>query len=234
MPRCQRTLRLLDGKPDATVWQCPFCPDGERYERVTDSDLLHFGQMAFHAAVRDFGAPWDARVSTRLIRGLMPECVRNMAPRGYDLYLSAGADALQLRLQIGHEMFHRVCSQGQVFHWTHEMMACVFSVRLLRASGFADYAAQMDASYHAQAELLPLADLLTADVAFAPYPAGLYGRAYVTGDALLSLVGWAALADLVALNAAGRSRLPDFARWQSALPMGSRLQVTALLQSAGC
>lgn len=211
MPRCQRTLRLLEGTTGATSWVCPFCTDGERYALVTDADLLGYQAFAYAAAVRDFGCPADARLPLRLIAGLAPECVRTPPPRGYDLYLSHDADPLQHRLQIGHEMFHRVCSQGQIFHWAHEMMACVFSVRLLRASGYDNYATQMDTLYYLQAEQLSLEGMLTADVTVPPYPPGLYGRAYATGIALTNRIGWEALCRHVAPDKQGQAIPPHSA-----------------------
>jgi hypothetical protein len=216
MPRCQRTFRRLG--PGETLpgsgaarWTCPFCPDAEVYASVRDTDLLHYAHLAEASCRADFGDPSDAGRPTLLLFGLRPECVREPDDRRYDLYLQRDSDPYQLRLQIGHEMFHRVCSQGRVFHWTHEMLACLVSVRLLRRHGMEDYAAQIEREYETQAERLSLTEMMRADLTAPPYPEGLYGRAYVTGRSLADAVGWPALCLL------GRTRngtdIPDVAGW---------------------
>jgi hypothetical protein len=226
MPRCQRTFR---GLPEAATtpgngggrWVCPYCPDAELYETVRAPDLLEYARQAEEACIRDFGRPDDAdRCPTLLLRGLRPECVRDPRERRYVIYLQRDSDAYQTRLQIGHEVFHRVCSQGRIFHWTHEMLACLVSVRLLRRNGFDEYAEQTAREYRQQAEALPLSGLLRADLwaGEATYPPGFYGRAYVTGHTLLEAVGWGALTRLA--RRLGRDGAPDVDAWLSSLPAG--------------
>lgn len=221
MPRCQRTFRYL-GEGVVTVgagvgvWVCPHCPDRETYSTVRDADLLAYGTFAQNACVADFGAPADPKRPSVLLRGIRPECVYEPTERHYDIYLAAHSDPWQARLQMGHEIFHRVAGEGRVFHWTHEMLACLFSVRLLRRSGFAEYANQITAQYVAEAEACPLSLLLAADPwREAEYPAGYYGRAFVIGTALKGAAGYGTLCRLArTLDPGG---VPDVAAWLRSL-----------------
>jgi hypothetical protein len=148
--------------------------------------------------------------------GLRPECVYEPTDRRYEIYLATGSDPWQARLQMGHEIFHRVAGEGNVFHWTHEMLACLFSVRLLKRSGLTEYAEQITAQYVAEAEQCPMSTLLNADPwRDAAYPAGYYGRAFVTGLALQGAVGYAALCRLA--RARSRAGEPDVAVWSESL-----------------
>ena len=141
MPRCQRTFRRLSERRPATggggvCWICPHCPDHEVYATVQEADLLDWACRAEREGGRDFAVAPDAARPTLLLRGLHPECVYEPADRRYEIYLKDGSDPWQLRLQIAHEMFHRLCSRGRIFHWTHEMLACLFAVRLLGRHGY--------------------------------------------------------------------------------------------------
>lgn len=227
MPRCQRTFRKLPlgvALPGvgAMRWVCPHCADGEAYETVRDGDLLHFAHLALANAIRDFGPPNDVRRPVLFLTGLYPECVREPSDKRYDIYLQRGSDVWQCRLQIGHELFHRVCSQGRVFHWTHEMLACVFSMRVLQARGLTDYARAIEEHFARQATDLSVAQMQAAPLFGGnTYPPGLYGRAYLTGQALTEALGWPALCKLarwgVADTAAGAS-VPDVTGWLHSLP----------------
>jgi|GEM_PF-1898091 hypothetical protein len=233
MPRCQRTFeRLPEGatSPGTGVrrWVCACCDPPEAYETLRDPDLLHYAGLAENACAADFGRPADASRPTLLLLGLRPECVLEPVDRRYDIYLARGSDPLQMRLQIGHEVFHRCCSQGRVFHWTHEMLACLVSLRLLRRHGAADYAAREEARYREEARACPLAALLAADPwASAEYPPGYYGRACVVGLALSEAVGWDRLRRLARrLTPAG---VPDVAGWRDSLPPDMRIAVDTCL-----
>jgi hypothetical protein len=176
MPRCQRTFYGLgEGRVAAGVgsrrWVCGHCPDAETYETVRDPDLLNYAARSFRRCAQWFGAPGDAARPTVLVLGLRPECVHEPGERRYDLYLQRDTDPWQMRLQIGHEMFHRVCSQGRIFHWTHEMLACLVSVRLLREHGLNDYAGQTERQWLAEAPRLSPAALRAVDLWATPaYP----------------------------------------------------------------
>ena len=212
MPRCQRTFRKLTASTaGSATFPCPYCPEQETYETVQAADLLNYAALAYAACVRDFGAPDDGACPTLLIFGIAPECVFEPSERQYNLYLRHDAEPFQARLQIGHEMFHRVCSQGRVFHWTHEMLACLFSVRLLRQSGGEEYAAQMEQEYFTLAAQCSFQEMVTADLSRPPYPVGLYGRAYQTGVEWERTHGWPALCSLPrCLTPANR---PDVVAW---------------------
>ncbi len=230
MPRCQRTFqRLRDASQGGGQWICPYCPDAETYEIVYDADLLQYARLAEAAAIQEFGRPGDASRNTFLLRGLRPECVFEPVDRRYDVYLQRGSDALQLRLQIGHEVFHRVCSQGGVFHWTHEMLACLFSVRLLRQQGFEEYAAQTAREYREESKVCSLQTFLSADLwKMSCYPSGFYGRSYVTGSALKSVIGWPALCRLARFRV--ERGAPDVYRWLDSLPEDARREAGRVLE----
>ena len=236
MPRCQRTFRRLsrgETVPGTGVrrWGCPHCSDAEIYEAVRDADLNEYARLAYDDCVADFGPPSDAAWPTVLVLGLRPECVREADEKRYDLYLQTGSDPWQLRLQIGHETFHRVCSQGRVFHWTHEMFACLVSVRLLRRFGLSDYAEKREREWQTEAALLPVAALRDTNLwAGAPYPPGLYGRAYVTGARLVEAVGWRRLCALARARPPSGGT-PDVNAWLAALPDEARARVLAVLAS---
>ena len=209
-PRCR--------KPGGGAGVCPFCADAETYETVQAADLLDYARRAETLCRADFGLPSDSSRPTLLLFGLRPECIREPDDRRYDIYLQRDSDPYQLRLQIGHEMFHRVCSEGRIFHWTHEMLACLVSVRLLRRSGADAYADQIEREYEAQAAQLSFDAFQNRDLSAPPYPPGLYGRAYITGRSLLEVVGWSALCRLArALDATGN---PDLRCWQKNLAPG--------------
>jgi len=234
MPRCQRTFKSLGegvvtpGGGGARRWTCPYCPDSEVYETVTDTDLLSYAALALSACERDFGPPHDRSRTALLLLGLRPECVLEPADRRYDLYLQSGSDPFQLRLQIGHEMFHRVCSRGRIFHWTHEMLACLCAVRLLRRCGAEEYAEETVRRYGNAAHELTVTEMMTLDLWAAPaHSAGFYGRAFVTGVELEQAVGWPALCRLArCLDSTGA---PDISTWLSLLPANARSDCQRIL-----
>jgi hypothetical protein len=199
---------------------------------IQDADLLQYARLAESTATEDFGRSGDASRNTVLFRGLRPECVFEPLERRYEVYLQQGSDALQFRLQIGHEVFHRVCSQGTVFHWTHEMLACLFSVRLLRNQGFEEYAAQTAQAYQREAESCSLETLLNTDLwKLSNYPPGFYGRGYVTGAALKAVVGWPALCRLARFRV--QQGTPDVAGWLESLPDAAKQAADHILETKG-
>ena len=225
MPRCQQTFRRLTEAqtvPGSGLarWKCSFCPEAEVYETIRSPDLLEYARQAQEFCVRDFGNPSDTGWPTLLLLGIRPECVREPNERRYDIYLQRDSDPYQLRLQIGHEIFHRVCSQGKVFHWTHEMLACLVSVRLLRRGGFEEYADQTEQDYQQRAKGLSHEEMTTTDRwsrgGTEVYTPNLYGRAYVTGLALQKAVGWNHLTRLTRFLT--RNGTPDTHTWLGQLP----------------
>ena len=243
MPRCQRTFRKLPigiALPGVGTmrWTCPHCAERETYQTLRDGDLLHFADLALNQAVRDFGPPQDIKRPMLLLTGLHPECVRETDDKRYDIYLQAGSDAFQLRLQIGHEIFHRVCSEGRIFHWTHEMLACVFSVRLLRQHNLVAYAEAVEAQFAEQSRLLTIEHLQAAplDAGLMGYVPGLYGRAFATGRALVNVAGWPALCKLARHNRSIGPKLPpvpDVIGWLETLSVQERHAACGILGITG-
>ena len=211
-------------------WVCPYCPDSEIYSVVQEPELLHYATLAENYCHQEFGKSSDAPRPYILLYGLHPECALEQNDRRYDIYLQHDSDGCQLRLQIGHEMFHRFCSQGRVFHWTHEMLACLTAVRLLRRLGNADYADEMARVYAAQAEKLSLSEMMNADLTLPPYPAGLYGRAFMTGLALQEIVSWNLLRRLS--RSMDKRGEPDISGWLTRLPAEVIGPVVATLKGA--
>ncbi|MBC8102851.1 MAG: hypothetical protein H7Z41_09715 [Cytophagales bacterium] len=238
MPRCQRTFHRLSSPISGghgangcgpVRWVCPHCPGAEVYEAVGETDLLQYARLAEAACIQDFGRPSDAARATFLLLGLRPECVLESADRRYEIYLQRGSDALQMRLQLGHELFHRTCSQGRIFHWTHEMLACLFSVRLLRQQGFEAYADQMSGQYRSEAQACPPGDFFAADLwTLTAYPEGYYGLAYTLGRALKTIVGWPALCRLTR-SCGEPGSPPNVKGWLAALPSRERAECEFLL-----
>ena len=222
MPRCQRTFHRLTHRhatagSGAAHWTCAHCPDAETYEAVCEPDLLDYLEQARVYCADRFGPSPDGQRPTLLLRGLRPECVYEPEDRRYEIYLQRGSDGWQLRLQIGHEMFHRACSRGRIFHWTHEMLACLTSVRLLRRAGMEPYAARMERDWLVEAGSLGVSEMLRLDLwTLSSYPPGFYGRAFATGAALTQAVGWDNLRRLARCASAGNA--PDVDGWLASLP----------------
>jgi hypothetical protein len=234
MPRCQRTFQRL-GEASVSAerhggarWVCPYCPEAETYETITEADLLSYVTLAEAACIQDFGPPQDRARPTVLLFGLRPECVLETVDRRYDLYVQHGSDPFQLRLQIGHEVFHRVCSRGRIFHWTHEMLACMVSVRLLHRYGMQDYAGGAARRYADEAAALPVNAMLGLDLWSSPsHPPGFYGRAYTTGVALEQAVGWPALCRLA--RTLDKNGNPDVPTWFSSLSENEKTNCLRIL-----
>ena len=237
MPRCQRTFfRLREGDREAesgvTRWACRHCPDGEVYETLQGGDLQSYAALAYAYCAESFGPPRDARRPTLLLLGLHPECAYEPEERRYDIYLQRGSDASQLRLQIGHEMFHRVCSWGRVFHWSHEMLACMVSVRLLHRHGQQEYARSIEQNWLREADKLSLSAMQATDLWANPcYPPGFYGRAYAAGVALTEAVGWDRLRPLA--RRLGADVAPDVDGWIAGLPPALGARARAVLRGTG-
>jgi len=238
MPRCQRTFRRLPDAPkfasagEACGWVCPWCADDrETYEPVVDRALLDYARFSQVQGTHDFGAPPDASRPMSFFLGLWPECVYEPVERRYEIYLKHGSDELQLRLQIGHEVFHRLCSRGKVFHWTHEMLACLQSVRLLEADGATAYADRMRRRYRDDAPRMSVADLLAIDLRLPAKhdPATLYGRAFALGEELREAAGWPALCRLARVGADG---VPDVAGWLRSLDAATAASCARLMGDA--
>jgi hypothetical protein len=130
-----------------------------------------------------------------------------------------------LRLQVGHEVFHWLCTPETaapgVFHWTHEMLAVITSLACVRLEhALADYANENEELFRQQAKSFSIAEMVTTrlstDPVHDPYPEGLFGRALETGAQLRSKVGWKRLRLLAScFDTAGRT--PDVRAWLEGL-----------------
>jgi hypothetical protein len=136
------------------------------------------------------------------------------------------ADWWRIRYQIAHELFHWLCTPPGTFHWTHELFAVEMAVRAMQELGEHDYVRRETERLAAEAELLSVSTMLVTpfgDVS----PAGLYGRAWVTGRALIDVIGWERLKSLArSFDEDGR---PDVANWVRALPQRGRAGVEGVL-----
>lgn len=109
--------------------------------------------------------------------------------------LVAGSTVYQERWQLGHEAFHAVWDR-HVFHWTHEAMACLTTLRRVEQWN-STYALTSAESAVRAAQGFTVADLRSHPVPDSPNPEAFYGRALLVGIELEELVGLGALADLV-------------------------------------
>lgn len=227
MPRCQRTFRYLLSStvvPEAggKQWTCPHCSEQEVYTSLRIPELLAYAAFAEKACLTHFGLPADHERPSAFWWGIRPECVYESNDRRYDIYLASDSDPWQARLQIGHELFHRIAGEGQIFHWTHEMLACLISVRLLEQHGEKEYAAKVVAQYTQEAEYCSRNRLLEMDPwAEAVYPVGYYGQAFVMGMALQDAVGWGELCHLARAPVVATGQ-PDVNGWLNDLSNSQR------------
>lgn len=161
----------------------------------------------------------------RLIWGSQPEYRPATTGRGGVLLMQEGSDWWQIRYQLGHEIFHWVCTPGRLFHWVHEMFAVEMSLRGMQAIGEHDYVREIRQRLASEATELAYREMQALSLE-PPYPTGLYGRAWITGRDLQAAVGWNRLKPLAAMFRAGE---PDMAGWFETLSPEERLQVTAVI-----
>lgn len=197
--QCQRGRRYIPAPgPDSQTWVCPFCPGHETYRRVDSGVPREVVGMAMAMCRAEFGVEDDG-VDTVVWLGQGGETVFEAAIGAYHVYLSRDANPLQILYQGSHEAFHRVCAPPVgVLHWLDEMLAVHFSLVFLERIGQVAHADINRTALRADAENCSPAQM-TATSAVS-YPEGLYGRAYLVGEALIEAVGW----DLFKLLAATR------------------------------
>jgi hypothetical protein len=136
------------------------------------------------------------------------------------------ADWWRIRYQIAHELFHWLCTPPGTFHWTHELFAVETAVRAMQELGEHDYVRKETDRLAAEAELLSLGAMLVTPFGDLP-PAGLYGRAWVTGRALVDAIGWERLKPLArSFDEQGK---PDVVAWIRALERPKRTAVEGVL-----
>lgn len=186
--QCQRTRLYLPGRPsEGETIVCPWCPGHEPYRRAeTQDDVALVVATAVELCRREFGVDDDG-IDTTVWLGEGPETVYESHILRYNVYLARDSDHWQIRYSGGHEAFHRVCSPCAGSHWCDELFAVLFSLVFLRSIGEGAHAERNE---H---QLIEQADACSPQDFFAytggPRP-GVYGRAFLVGRALVSLVGW--------------------------------------------
>jgi hypothetical protein len=142
------------------------------------------------------------------------------------LVVRDGTDWWRIRYQIAHEVFHWLCSPPQTFHWTHEMLAVETAVRAMDEIGEHEYAQRARDLLTEQAPLLSVEEMLATPLAQG-YPAGLYGRAWVTGRQLTEAVGWERVKQLA--SSFGADGKVDLLAWVRSVPGAERPLIEAVL-----
>jgi len=137
-----------------------------------------------------------------------------------DVYLEAGSDLHQLKLQSAHEAFHATFN-GKI-HWTHEVLATHFSVRHLQWTGEMSYATSVKDYFATEACAVSTATILRGDWPQFPKEAH-FGRAYVLGQHLIRAATWNRLKDLATT---------DVESWMKSLDGRISKRVSRLLSPA--
>lgn len=220
MPQCQRS-------PNNTVLQreafeltpgivrcpgepySPGCPGTELYIIVATGPLREYLDGSLSSCAERFGVQRD-ELPTDLWLGESPLTVLETSDR-WAIYLGRASDGLQLRRQIAHEAFHRVCGPGGAGHWTHEMLAEVFTMYRLTETADVQYAMQSIQEARQRASGVSMSELhaWTGGGEF-------YGKALAVGLELLDACGWEHVARLV--DYFDHDWRPDPERWLRALP----------------
>lgn len=192
--QCQRRRWYIPApEPNGQTWVCPFCPDHETYRRLDSGDMpREVVGMAMAMCRTEFGVEDDG-IETVVWLGQGGETVFEAAIGAYHVYLSRDANPLQILYQGSHEAFHRVCAPPVgVLNWLDEMLAVHFSLVFLERIGQVAHAVINRTVLRAEAETCSAAQMIAMNAV--PYPDGLYGRAYLTGEAMIEAVGWDLLA----------------------------------------
>ncbi len=112
-------------------------------------------------------------------------------------------------------------------HWAHEVLAVHFSLLFLDRIGQKAHAEKNRRLLRQQAHQCSLKQLVAMNNV--PYPAGLYGRAYILGEQLIAAVGWDQLKPLaLTRNVDGK---PCAEEWLCSLPRSERAEALAVLPS---
>jgi hypothetical protein len=200
----------------------PECPGGETYalrgagtsEAKAVDDALDVAWIRFHKRPNEPPVLWlVAEVpGGSNLEPIPPESTHDL-DRHPVIYLT-GRTADQLVFQAAHEVFHLLFTPVPTHHWLHELVAVVFSLDCLQATGRMAYLAAEIRELEAAAAALSLEELFKVDEM--PYPPGLYGRATVFGRRLMSIVGPTGYKGLAtSWTPDGK---PDYWRWVDTLP----------------
>jgi hypothetical protein len=197
VPQCQRSPGFntrLDGlTPVNGVWTCPGasygaqgCRGGETYALI--SDAFYRGELL--AVIAGTEAEFGRQAPTGAPVLLWGEGPQHIVYNGVsEIYISRAARGdRSFDWQAPHESFHHVCTPAGVLHWTHEMLAQLWTSEYLRRAGKAAYVQEAEQQELSTANLCPMEVLFGRPTI--PYPPGFYGRALEIGTKLQALVGW--------------------------------------------
>lgn len=233
-PMCLRTHRFLlpEEEIEPGVWRCHGrldCPGGHDYRLAGGDDearaivdrALSYARTRFEAELSQPIVVWHSPGADEL-----PESTTGSAGE-HAIYLSHSTPE-QGAYQASHEVFHTLFTPVDTHHWTHEMLAVVFSLDFLAAEGFADYRVSTIDGLDRASAALRLDDLVA--VVGIPYPRGTYGRASVIGRQLVGLVGSDRFFELRDSWVAGTGS-PEYDGWVEALPGEIRSRVASVGQT---
>jgi hypothetical protein len=224
--QCQASRRYLPERPaEGETVECPWCREHETYLRVAASGAAALVVASAVALCRrEFGVDDDG-IKTAVWLGQGPETVYESKIQRYNIYLARDSDPWQLRYSAGHEPFHRVCSPGVGGHWGDELFAVLFSLVFLKSIGEKAHAERNER------ELINEADVCCPQDFFSysggPLP-GMYGRAFLVGRDLLSVVGRESAQRLAVTR--GIDGRVDADAWLAGLPSPQRALVPSILQ----
>lgn len=229
-PMCLRTHHFLSPEEEIEpgLWRCGGrldCPGGHDYRLATGDHearaivdrALAYAKTRFDDRPRGPITVWHSPGADEL-----PESTHGPSDEPA-IYLTHSTPD-QGTFQAGHEVFHVLFTPVATHHWVHEMLAVVFALDTLAATGFDHYRQSTIDDHDRAAANLPLDDL--AAVVEYPYPPGTYGRASVFGRQLVGLVGRERFFDLRgSWNA--QTGEPDYWSWLDGLPEEIRSDVVA-------
>lgn len=210
---------------DSTVI-CPWCEDGEAYRRVgPEHEAWNHVNRATQICRAEFGVLADG-LDAVVWLGDCPETVFEKHLNRFNIYLDRRSDRWQYMYSGSHEAFHRVCSEGKnASHWVDEMFAVMFSLLYLEHIGEVGHADRNRSGLLEQASLVSRKEML--GVVGGPLPDGLYGRAYLVGEELRKVLGWAALKSLAVTRIPDGT--PDLEGWLGSLPIEARVAAARIV-----
>jgi hypothetical protein len=230
VPQCQHSYVFLrediDRRADGT-WTCPGppwtpCTEGEIYDESVPEWCGAYFERSMRLVEQLSQRTRKNPASSHLVLfGVRPQTMHegNHADR-YCIYIASGSNDDQIRYQLGHEAVHRLNSPPHTRHWTHEMVAELFTIEMLRREGHGFYA-----------HLIHLSSMSNHDVDFEPLchaahwdaSVASYAAAYRLAVDLSNReeIGTAKLWELLGTNVDVEG-VPDVGAWLAGLPENVR------------
>jgi hypothetical protein len=209
--QCDASKRLIDDSHEIDgVVKCPsgvstdgtVCLGREPYERQTSKEIVDLVSAAMRFAYLKFPHAAAARPTPPVVwTGNGPLTVH--LPHGEPIvYFGRNAMEDQIAFQLAHEVVHAVMPPGNVtvHHWTHEMLATVFSIEFLRKSG-SPYLQLQEGHLVAGAAGVSMPVAMKYVSAATKQGQHTYGRLYVVGKQILERDDWEGLVDMATGNA---------------------------------